>query len=293
MQLFENMPGHIWLDGKIVPWADARVHVMTHSLHYASSIFEGLRTYDGKVFKAQQHYERLHASAEYLGYKLPYSVAELVDATERIVALDGYKQGYVRALAWIGSEKMTVVHDAGDVHTAIIIYERPPVHVERYFTEGLNLMISDWRRPDPRSAPVHSKAACLYAISSMSKRAADLSGFDDALLLDCDDNIAEASSSNIFFASDGKLYTPAPDCFLNGITRLTVIDIAKSLGIEVIETKIRKEDLDMMQEAFLTGTAIEIIPVGRIDGYGKSWRYKPGELTRRIRGQFMKCIDNL
>ncbi|MEI6284930.1 MAG: aminotransferase class IV [Bacillota bacterium] len=291
--MFDNMPGHIWIDGRIVPWVEARVHIMTHSLHYASSIFEGLRTYDGKVFKSLEHYQRLHTSAGYMGYKIPYTATELVHATEQIVELGGYKQGYVRALVWIGSQKMTVSHDGTDVHTAIGIWERPPIHVERYFTEGMRLTVADWRRPDPRTAPVHSKAACLYGISAISKRASELAGYDDALMLDCEDNIAEASSSNIFFVGNGKLYTPRPDCFLNGITRLTCIEIARSLGIEVCETKIKWEDLGTMQEAFLTGTAIEILPVGSVDGFGKTWRFKPGELTNRIRGQFMKCIDNL
>ena len=291
--MFDKMPGHIWIDGRIVPWTDAHVHIMTHSLHYASGIFEGIRTYNGKVFKAEQHYERLHTSAALLNYKIAYPVSELVRATEQLVELDGYKQGYVRALAWIGSQKMTVSHDSADVHTAIAIWERPPIHVERYFTEGMRLTVANWRRPDPRSAPVHSKAACLYAISSMSKRQSELAGYDDALMLDCNDYIAEASSSNIFFVGNGKLYTPTPDCFLNGITRLTCIDIARNLGIEVCEKKLRLEDLDDMQEAFLTGTAVEILPVGCIEGYGKTWRFKPGELTNRVRGEFMKCIDNL
>jgi len=188
---------------------------------------------------------------------------------------------------------MTVTHDGADVHVAIGIWERPPIHVERYFSEGLKLNIAEWRRPDPRTAPVHSKAGSLYAISSLSKRASERAGYDDALMLDYADNIAEASSSNIFFVGDGKLYTPQPDCFLNGITRLTCIDIARSLGIEVVETKLRLDDLGNMQESFLTGTAIEMLPVGSIEGFSKSWRFHPGEITNRIRGQFMKCIDNL
>lgn len=291
--MFDNLPGFIWFDGIIIPWQEARLHVMSHALHYASSVYEGLRSYAEKVFKAQEHYERFHRSAGYLDFQIPHTSEELIKATEYLVKEGGYKEGYIRAIAWCGSKKMTVSHNGADVHTVIGVWERPIINMKKNNTDGIRMNIADWCRPDPKTAPVHSKASGLYMTSSMSKRSAELLGFDDALMLSYQGTIAEATSANIFLVIDGKLYTPKPDCFLNGITRLTCIDISRILGLEVCETVLELNDLSKAQEVFLTGTAIEILPVGSIEGQGKVWRFKPDEVTSAIRSEFSKITHNL
>lgn len=291
--MFDDLQGFVWIDGQFVPWKDARVHIMTHALHYASSVFEGIRSYNGKIFKGPDHYQRLHDSANYLDFQVPYSVEELVEATKQLIAKGSYQDGYIRALAWCGSKKMTVSHNGADVHTAIGVWERKLSYPAHYYTDGISMNISDWRRPDPRTAPVHSKAAGLYMTSSMSKAISEKLGFNDALMLDYQNNIAEATSSNIFLVIDGKLYTPIADCFLNGLTRLTCIKIAKYLGIQVEEIKLSLDDLSRAQEVFNTGTAIEILPVGSIEGNGQIWKFKPGKITNAIRAEYKNVIENL
>ncbi|MDJ1407291.1 MAG: branched-chain amino acid transaminase [Candidatus Midichloria sp.] len=291
--MFDDLPGSIWLDGKIVSWKDARIHVMTHALHYASSVYEGLRAYGGKLLKAHQHYERFHQSANYLDFEVPYAIEELIEATEFLIKQGNYDQGYIRAIAWCGSKKMTVSHNGANVHVAIAVWERPVNYTESQFKNGIRMNISNWYRPDPKTAPVHSKASGLYMISSMSKRSSELLGFDDALMLDYRGNIAEASSSNIFLVIDGELFTPKPECFLNGITRRTCLDIARDLNINVYETKLTLDDLDRAQEVFLTGTAIEILSVGSIEGNGKSWQFRPAGVTNAIYNEFRNIIDKL
>lgn len=291
--MFDDLPGSIWLDGKIVSWKDARIHVMTHALHYASSVYEGLRAYGDKLLKAHQHYERFHQSANYLDFEIPYAIEELIEATEFLVKQGNYGQGYVRAIAWCGSKKMTVSHNGANVHVAIAVWERPVNYTESQFKNGIRMNISNWYRPDPKTAPVHSKASGLYMISSMSKRSSELLGFDDALMLDYQGNIAEASSSNIFLVIDGKLFTPKPECFLNGITRRTCLDIARKLNINVYETTLTLDDLDRAQEVFLTGTAIEILPVGNIEGNGKAWQFRPAGVTNAIYNEFQNIISKL
>ncbi len=291
--MFDDLPGSIWLDSKIVPWKEAKLHVMTHALHYASSVYEGLRSYKGKVLKVEMHYERFHQSANYLDFEIPYSVEKLTKATQDLVINGGYINGYIRAIAWCGSKKMTVSNLGADVHVAIAVWERQLTYPESYYTEGIKMNIAKWRRPDPTTAPVHSKASGLYMTSSMSKVESERLGFNDALMLDYRGNIAEATSSNFFMVIDGKLYTPFPDCFLNGITRRTCLAVAKDLGIETHETALTLEDLSRAQEVFLTGTAIEILPVGSIEGDGSIWKFKPGEVTTKIRAEFQKMINNL
>lgn len=291
--MFDELPGFIWLDGKNIPWKDARCHIMTHALHYASSVYEGLRSYDGKIFKSKEHYARFHRSAEYLDFKIPYSEEELMEATQLLVDLGKYQSGYIRAISWCGSKVMTVSHREANVHTAIGIWERPLAYPDHFYSKGIRMNLAEWRRPSPDTAPVNSKASGLYMISSLSKRSSEISGYDDALMLDYQGNIAEATSSNIFIVVDGKICTPLPTCFLNGITRLTCIDIARSLGIDVCETTLTLDDLDNASEVFLTGTAIEILPVGSIESKERTWSFQPGLITRSIYSQYKQLINNI
>jgi branched-chain amino acid aminotransferase len=291
--MFDTMPGRIWLDGEMVEWTEAQLHVMSHALHYASSVFEGLRSYDGRLFKGTEHYERFHQSARHLDFEVPYATEELLRATEALIADGGLREGYVRALAWCGSKVMTVSHRGADVRTMIAAWERPQGYPEHFFTQGIRMTIAKWRRPDPRTAPVHSKASGLYMTSSMDKKSAELLGFDDALVLDYKDCLAEATSSNLFLVIDGILHTPIPDCFLNGITRLTVLDIAGSLGISARESRLTLEDLSRASEVFLTGTAVEILPVGSIEGHGQRWSFRPGAVTEAIRTDFRRMTRDV
>lgn len=292
--MFDNLQGYIWFDGAIIPWSEAKLHVMSHALHYASSVFEGMRAYNSVVFKAKQHYQRLHRSAKYLDFEIIYSPRELIEATNILLKKCSYNHGYIRAISWCGSQQMKISTNNVNVHTAIAIWERPVNYKEEFYTEGIKMNISSWRRPAPDTAPVHSKAAGLYMISSLSKKTSEKLGFNDALMLDYQGYIAEATSSNIFFVIDNKLYTPIADCFLNGITRLTCIDIAKNLGIEIYEAKLSIEHLSKATEVFLTGTAIEILPVGSImdQENNKIWHFKPSNITYSIMKEFRKLVDN-
>lgn len=275
---FHDRDGVIWLDGQLVPWRDAKVHVLTHGLHYASSVFEGERVYGGEVFKLTEHSARLAYSAEVLGFDLPFSVAEIDAATRQVIEANGIVDGYVRPVAWRGSEMMGVSAQHNTIHVAIATWEWPSYFDPAAKMQGIKLRTSTWRRPDPKTAPVHAKAAGLYMICTMSKHAAEADGFHDALMLDWRGRVAEATGANIFLAMDGKLHTPVPDCFLDGITRRTVIDLARRQGIEVIERPIMPEELAHADEIFLTGTAAEVTPVGLIDGL----RFTPGQICRAM-----------
>ncbi|EWY41127.1 branched-chain amino acid aminotransferase [Skermanella stibiiresistens SB22] len=262
---FDDRDGQIWFDGELIPWRDAKVHVLTHGLHYASCVFEGERVYNGSVFKLTEHSERLVKSAEVLGFQLPYSVAEIDAATNAVVKAQGFTDAYVRPVAWRGSEMMGVSAQHNTVHVAIACWEWPSYFSPEARMAGIKLQTSKWARPAPNTAPTNSKAAGLYMICTMSKHAAENDGFHDALMLDHRGWVAEATGANFFMALDGKLHTPIPDCFLDGITRRTVIDLAKRRGIEVIERAIMPDELKNADEIFLTGTAAEVTPVGRID----------------------------
>lgn len=279
----------IWFDGNFVPSSSAMIPIATHALHYASSVFEGIRSYDKTIFKMHEHYERFHKSAQGLGFNLPYSIEELEEATEKLVQEKHCCQLYIRPLAWCGTNKLTVANRGIDVHVAIMAWERPlnPNPASVRLTE------SRWRRPDPATAPVHSKAAGLYMISTMSKNEAEVQGYDDALLLDYRGYIAEASSSNFFIVKDSKLITPIPHSFLNGITRLTVIDLAKGLGIPVEERDFRLEELEGATEAFLTGTAIEILPVSEIQTNQGNFNFKERSIIDRLRQAFHQLTNQI
>ncbi len=283
---FDDRDGSIWYNGSLVPWRDAKVHVLNHGLHYASSVFEGLRVYNGKVFKLTEHSERLRASAAILGFEVPYSVAELNEATNLVVKTQGITEGYVRPVTWLGSDYMKIYAKGNKVHTAIAAWVWPTYFAEDLYKTGISLCWSDWRRPAPDTAPTSAKAAGLYMICTMSKRKAEESGFHDAMMLDYRGYIAEATGANFFMVVNGEIHTPIADCFLNGITRQTVIDLARGLGLKVIERHIMPEELANGQEAFLTGTAAEITPVGAIGEY----KFVPGKVTELLKDAYHKLV---
>ena len=273
---FDQQDGYIWYNGAFVEWADAKVHVLTHGLHYASAVFEGERAYDGEIFKLTEHTERLHESARILGFKIPYSVAEIDEACRELLAKQGMKDAYVRPIAWRGSESMGVSAQNNRINLAIAIWEWPSYFDPEQKLKGIRLDIAEYCRPDPRTAPSKSKAAGLYMICTISKHAAEAKGYADAMMLDWRGQVAEATGANIFFVKDGKLHTPTPDCFLDGITRRTIIALAKRRGIEVIERVIMPEELADFEQCFICGTAAEVTPVAEIGPY----TFKPGEITK-------------
>ena len=283
---FDDRDGVIWLDGALVPWRDAKLHVLSHGLHYASAVFEGERVYSGSVFKLTEHSERLGESARILGFSLPYSVAEIDAACRQVVDANGIGDGYLRPVAWRGSEMMGVSAQATRIHVAVAAWPWPSYFDPAARARGIALKTSSWRRPSPETAPVHSKAAGLYMICTMSKHAAEDQGFHDALMLDWRGLVAEATGANIFLAIGGRLHTPQPDCFLDGITRRTVIDLARRRGIEVVERQIRPEELADADEIFLTGTAAEVTPVGRIDDLTVT----PGRLTEQLSDDYAALV---
>ncbi|MDF1734709.1 MAG: branched-chain amino acid aminotransferase [Minwuia sp.] len=278
MSNFADQDGLIWYNGEMVQWRDADVHVLTHGLHYASSVFEGERVYGGEIFKLTEHTERLVRSAALLDFEIPYSVAEIDAACRKVVADNNIVDGYVRPVAWRGSEMMGVSAQANRINLAIAVWEWPSYFSPEERLQGIRLQISKWRRPDPATAPVESKAAGLYMICTLSKHAAEKEGFADALMLDWRGQVAEATGANIFFTRNGKIYTPTPDCFLDGITRRTVIALAKQRGYEIIERRIMPEEMADFEECFLTGTAAEVTPVRQIGPYS----FTPGSICEAL-----------
>ncbi len=264
---FDKRDGYIWKNGEIIPWQDAKTHILNHGLHYASCVFEGERVYDKKIFKITQHSTRLHKSAEILGFKIPYSIKELDEAKKEIVAKQNIVDGYVRAFAWRGSEKMAISAQNNTIHAAIACWPWPPYYSDEARKKGLNLKFARYRRPDPATAPTSAKAAGLYMICTISKHEAEAAGYNDALMLDYRGYLSEATGANLFLVmNNGELHTPTPDCFLNGITRQTIISLAKQSGIRVVERHILPEELSDAEDAFLTGSAAEITRIGSIDG---------------------------
>lgn len=282
----DEREGWIWLDGRMVPWRAARLHVLSHGLHYASAVFEGERAYDGRVFRLEDHGRRLVHSAQVLDLPLTWSGAVLDEATREVVEANRILDGYVRRIVWRGAEQIAVAARAGRAHAAIAAWPWPRYFDEDAEARGLRLTIGAWRRPDPRSAPADAKAACLYAIGTLSKHAAERAGFDDALLLDLDGRLAEATGANLFLIRDGVLHTPSVHGFLDGITRQTVIGLARELGIEVVERSILPDELPSFAAAFLTGTAVEIAPVAAIDGH----RFTSHPLIARLRAAFHDLV---
>lgn len=281
---FDDRDGTIWMDGELGNWRDAKVHVLSHGLHYASSVFEGERVYGRVIYKLTEHTERLIKSAQVLGFEIPYSVEEIDAACNAVVAANNIVDGYVRPVAWRGSEMMGVSAQANTIHLGIAAWEWPAYFSPEARMAGLKMRIADWARPDPRTAPVVSKAAGLYMICTMSKHQAEAEGYHDALMLDWRGYVAEATGANIFFLmDDGKLHTPTPDCFLDGITRRTAIELAKQNGYEVVERHILPEEMAKASEAFLTGTAVEITPIASIGEFS----FTPGKACETL----MKAYD--
>lgn len=283
---FDDRDGFIWFDGKLTPWRDCKIHVLTHGLHYASSVFEGMRVYNGKVFKLTEHNERFIKSANILGFDLPYKIDELNDATNLIVKTQNITDGYVRPIAWRGSEKMKIYAPGNKIHVAIATWVWPTYFPEELYKTGIKLCWSDWRRPAPDMAPIAAKAGGLYMICTLSKQKAEDNGFEDAMMLDYRGYLAEATGANFFMFIDGELHTPIADCFLNGITRQTVISMAKELGMKVHERHIKPEELSNATECFLTGTAAEITPVGTIGEY----KFKPSHLTEKLMTAYKQLV---
>ena len=276
-QPYDDRDGFIWFDGALVPWRDAKVHVLTHALHYASAVFEGERAYRGRIFKLTEHSRRLVDSARILGFEIPWSVEAIDRACDETLRANGLSDGYVRPIAWRGSEMMGVSAQGNRIHLAIAAWHWGSYFQEEIKKKGIRMKTSAWRRPPPDAAPVHAKAAGLYMICTLSKHDAEANGYQDALMLDWRGQVAEATGANIFLVlPDGRLHTPTPDCFLNGITRQTVIELARARGIEVVERAIFPEELGQAREVFLTGSAAEVTPVGSIDDH----RFTPGEVTR-------------
>jgi branched-chain amino acid aminotransferase len=283
---FDQRDGWIWFNGEIVPWKDAKVHVLTHGLHYGSSVFEGERAYDGVIFKSTEHSIRFRKSAEIMDFEIPYSVEELNAAKDKVVALNGGGDQYVRPVAWRGSEMMAVSAQHNKIHVAIATWAWPSMFDPETKMKGIKLDIADYRRPDPACAPVHAKAAGLYMICTISKHKAEKKGYADAMMLDWQGRVAECTGANIFFTRDGAIHTPIADCFLNGITRQTVIALAKEQGLEIIERRIMPEELSTFNECFIVGSAAEVTPVAEIGPY----RFTPGNISRTMMDAYTNAV---
>jgi branched-chain amino acid aminotransferase len=269
----ENIPydkrtGKIWLNGKNIDWSNAKIHLLSHGLHYASSVFEGVRVYDGEIFKLQEHTDRLFYSAKRMGIKVPYTTDEINKASREIVDIQKTQNGYIRPIIWRGSEMMAISAQKNKINVGIATWEWGSYFDPKLKTEGIRLNISSWRKPSPDSIPWDTKASGLYMINTLSKHEAEAKGYIDSLMLDYQGNVAEATGANIFFKnSSGELHTPIPDSFLDGITRRCIIEIAKSKGIKVIERKIKPEEISDFVGCFLTGSAAEVTPVASIEKY--------------------------
>jgi branched-chain amino acid aminotransferase len=263
---FDQRNGYIWLNGKVTPWKDCKTHVLNHGLHYASCVFEGERIYSKKIFKCTEHSARLHKSAEILGFNIPYSVSELDEAKKKIAKRQEIVDGYMRVFAWRGSERMAISAQDNTIHVAIACWPWPPYYSDEARKTGLNVSFAKYKRPSPETAPVAAKAAGLYMICTISKHEAERDGYHDALMLDYRGYLAEATGANLFLImKNGEIHTPTPDCFLDGITRRTVIELAKDQGIVVVERHILPEELENARDAFITGSAAEITRIRSID----------------------------
>ena len=279
---YSNLKGYIFLDGQLLKWSDAKLHVLSHGLHYASSVFEGERAYNGKVFKELEHTNRLIRSANTLGFDLPYNEKEICDIRKKVLDANDIVDGYIRPVAWRGSEMMGISAQNNTIHFAVAAWKWPSYFSPEARLKGIKLNVSKWKRPDPSTAPVNTKAAGLYMICTLSKHEAESKGFDDSLMLDYRGYIAEATGANIFFAKNNIIHTPIADCFLDGITRQTVIKLAKEGGIKVEEKRLTLDDLENYDECFVTGTAAEVTPVKSINNY----KFIPGDMCKLLIDQY-------
>ena len=284
---FDNRPGEIWMNGEFIPWSDAQLHVLSHALHYASSVFEGERAYGGQIFKLREHTERLFRSAEILDMKIPYTVEEIDNACIELLKRQGLKDAYVRPVAWRGSEMMGVSAQTTRINVAIAIWEWPSYFDAEQRLKGIRLDMAKWRRPDPATAPSEAKAAGLYMICTLSKHAAERAGYADALMLDYRGQVAEATGANVFFVKDGELHTPTPDCFLNGITRQTVMGLARDRQIKINERAIMPEEMATFEECFIVGTAAEVTPVSEIGPY----KFTVSDITTTLMNDYMNAVQ--
>ncbi|MFO0995586.1 MAG: branched-chain amino acid aminotransferase [Alphaproteobacteria bacterium] len=283
---YDDRDGWIWSDGKLIPWREAKMHVCTHALHYASCVFEGERVYDGTAFKLREHTDRLLHSARILGFEIPYSADDIDRACREVIDAQKLKDGYLRPVAWRGSEQMGVSAQQSRIHLAIASWEWPAYFTPEARLQGIRMQISKWRRPAPDTAPTDSKAAGLYMICTLSKHKAEADGYNDALMFDYRGRVAEATGANIFFVKDGEIHTPIADCFLNGITRRTVIELAKKRQYRVHERAIMPSELPGFDEVFLSGTAVEVTPVRQID----SMTYQVSDVTKTLLADFDKLV---
>jgi branched-chain amino acid aminotransferase len=283
---FDDRDGWIWLDGSFVPWREAKLHVLTHGLHYASAVFEGARMYGGEIFELTEHTKRLHRSAEILDFTIPFSVTEIDQACKDTCARNGLDDCYIRPIAWRGSEMIGVSAQNTKIHLAVAAWEWPSYFKPEEKTRGIRLTHAKYRRPSPETAPTESKAVGLYMICTISKHAAEREGYADALMLDWRGYVAETTGANIFLVRDGVIHTPTPDCFLDGITRRSVMKIARERGFEVVERHIPAEELSSFSEVFICGTAAEVTPVGEIGEH----RYKPGNISLSLMDDYSKLV---
>ena len=283
---FDQRDGFIWMNGALIPWTDARVHVLTHGLHYASSVFEGERAYAGAIFKLREHTERLIYSAKELGFEIPYAAGAIDAACIETLEANGLVDGYLRPVAWRGSEMMGVSAQNNRINLAIAAWEWPSYFDPEERLKGIRLDMADYRRPSPETAPCHAKAAGLYMICTLSKHAAESKGYADALMLDWRGRVAEATGANVFFVDNGALHTPEPDCFLDGITRRTVMDLARARGLEIIERAIMPEEMENFSECFITGTAAEVTPVSEIGPY----KFTPGDISINLLNDYLALV---
>ena len=283
---FDDRDGVIWYDGKLMPWRDAKLHVLSHGLHYGSCVFEGERSYAGRIFKMEEHHDRLLASGKMLGFTIPYSREEIDAAAVAVLEANGIVDGYVRPVAWRGSEMMAVSAQQTKIHVAVAAWQWPAYFTPEARLKGIRMTFAEWKRPSPETAPCRSKAAGLYMICTLSKHTAEGKGYNDALMLDYRGLIAEATGANVFLVQDGRIHTPTPDCFLDGITRRTVIDLARKRGFEVIERRIMPDELTSFSECFITGTAAEVTPVSEI----AKWNFNPGGITKQLMEDYTAAV---
>ena len=279
---FDDRDGYIWFNGKLVPWREAKIHVLTHGLHYASAVFEGERAYNGHIFKSREHSERLIKSGKILGFDIPYTAEELDRAKIETMKANNLTDCYVRPIAWRGSEMMGVSAQATKINVAIATWQWPSYFSPELREKGIRMCWAKWNRPAPNTAPTAAKATGLYMICTLSKHAAEAEGYHDALMLDWRGQIAEATGANVFLVIDGEIHTPKPDCFLDGITRRAVMAMARARGIEVIERAIMPEEMAGFEECFLTGTAAEVTPVSEIGPY----KFTPGRICQQLLADF-------
>ncbi len=284
---FDSRDGVIWMNGEFVEWKDAKVHVLTHALHYASAVFEGERAYGGEIFKLNEHTERLFASAQMLDMKIPFTVDEINQASRNTLAKQGFIDAYVRPIAWRGSEMMGVAAQNARINVAIAIWQWPSYFDPKALENGIKLDMAKWRRPDPMTAPAKAKAVGLYMICTLSKHEAERKGYADAMMLDWRGQVAECTGANIFFVKDGEIHTPVADCFLDGITRRTVMELARRRQIKVTERVIMPDELSGFESCFIVGTAAEVTPVGEIGPY----KFVVSDMVRTLRADYLSEVQ--